>query len=225
MRAMILAAGRGERMGQLTVETPKPLIKVAGHHLIEYSLYALKKAGIHEIVINVSYHADQIKHALGNGERYGVNIYYSDEETALETGGGILQAMPLLGNEPFLVLSGDIITDYPLCNLPGEPLGLAHLVLVDNPVFHPRGDFCLFGQRIYYGKGHTLTFGNIGVYRPELFQHCEQGRFRLGELLKAEILNQQITGEHYTGFWNNVGTPEELVLVANYTESLSILSN
>jgi MurNAc alpha-1-phosphate uridylyltransferase len=224
MRAMILAAGRGERMGQLTQDTPKPLLKVAGHYLIEYSLYALQKAGIHEIVINVCYRADQIKHALGNGERYGVNIHYSEEETALETGGGIMQALPLLGSEPFLVLSSDIITAYPLPSLPTEPNGLAHLVLVDNPVFHPRGDFCLVGQRIYFGKGQTLTFGNIGIYRPELFAQCHSGRFRLGELLKAEILNQNVSGEHYAGFWHNVGTSEELITVANQTEHLSILS-
>ena len=224
MRAMILAAGRGERMGALTRAIPKPLLHVAGHHLIEYFIYALRKAGIHDIVINVCYHADLIKHTLGNGERYGVNLHYSEEDTALETGGGIQQALPLLGNEPFLVLSSDIITDYPLLDLPTEPNGLAHLVLVDNPVFHPHGDFCLYGERIYYGKGHTLTFGNIGIYRPELFRDCEPGRFRLGELLKTQILGQQISGEHYTGFWHNVGTQEELITVASHTEKLSVLS-
>jgi MurNAc alpha-1-phosphate uridylyltransferase len=225
MRAMILAAGRGLRMGPLTTETPKPLIKVAGHHLIEYSLHALKKAGIHEVVINVSYHAAQIKHVLGDGEQYGVNIYYSYEEAALETGGGIFQALPLLGDAPFLVLSSDIITDYPLHTLPREPEGLAHLVLVNNPTFHPLGDFCLAGERIYHGQDQTLTFGNIGVYRPELFQNCAAGRFRLGDLLKAEISNQRISGEHYRGLWNNVGTPEELAVAANSVASLPIFQD
>jgi MurNAc alpha-1-phosphate uridylyltransferase len=225
MRAMILAAGRGERMGQLTHDVPKPLLKVAGHYLIEYSIYALRKAGITDIVINICYHAEKIKAALGNGQRYGVTIHYSEEETALETGGGIFQALPLLGDQPFLVISSDIISAYPFQNLLREPQGLAHLVLVDNPVFHPHGDFSLFGERIYYGKGHTFTFGNIGVYRPELFAHCHAGRFRLGELLKAEILNQQVSGEHYKGFWHNVGTPEQLDLVNECAVDLSILSS
>ncbi len=227
MRAMILAAGRGERMGELTQAVPKPLLKVAGHYLIEYSLYALRKAGITDIVINICYHAQQIKDALGNGQRYGVTIHYSEEEIALETGGGIVKALPLLGDAPFLVVSSDIICDYPLQNILKDPHGLAHIVLVDNPVFHPHGDFCLFGQRVYYGKGQTFTFGNMGVYRPELFAHChhhEGGRFRLGEILKAEILNQQVTGEHFAGFWHNVGTLEQLELVQQYSDNLSILA-
>jgi MurNAc alpha-1-phosphate uridylyltransferase len=224
MRAMILAAGRGERMGALTQATPKPLLKVAGQYLIAYSLYALRRAGIHDVVINVCYHADQIQAALGNGERYGVHIQYSVETTALETGGGILQALPLLGPEPFVVLSSDIISDYDLQSLPAEPPGLAHLVLVDNPLFHPHGDFCLSGRRIYYGKDTTYTFGNIGVYRPELFAHSAPGRFRLGELFKAEILNEQITGEHFSGFWHNVGTPAELDKVAAQADQLAKVS-
>jgi MurNAc alpha-1-phosphate uridylyltransferase len=224
MRAMILAAGRGERMGHLTQDVPKPLLKVAGYYLIEYSLFALRKAGIHDVVINVCYHADQVKQALGDGGRYGVNIHYSEETTALETGGGIFQALPLLGREPFLVLSGDIITDYPLLNLPSEPKGLAHLVLIDNPAFHPGGDFCLAEQRIYYGSDATLTFANIGIYRPELFAHCEAGRFRLGDLLKTEIASQNVSGEHYTGLWHNVGTADDLNTAQNQAQGLSILS-
>lgn len=224
MRAMILAAGRGERMRELTHEMPKPLLKVAGHHLIEYSIYALRKAGITEIIINICYHAEQIKAVLGDGRRYGVTIHYSEEETALETGGGIFQALPLLGDEPFLVMSSDIICDYPLQNLLQEPHGLAHLVLVDNPVFHPGGDFSLSGRHICYDQGQTLTFGNIGVYRPELFAHCHAGRFRLSDVLKPEIINQQVSGEYYKGFWHNVGTPEQLNSVLNHADKLSFLS-
>jgi MurNAc alpha-1-phosphate uridylyltransferase len=210
MRAMILAAGRGERMGELTRAVPKPLLKLNGQYLIEYSLQALARAGIRDIVINVCYQKEMIIDALGTGARYGVNIEYSAEEVALETGGGIAKALPLLGDQPFLVISSDIITDYPLQNLPKEPLTLAHLVLVDNPVYHPAGDFCLYGRRIYYGKGHTLTFGNIGIYRPELFENCPPGKFRLTEIFRKGITMQQIDGEHYQGNWFNIGTPEEI---------------
>lgn len=212
MRAIILAAGRGERMGDLTQHTPKPLIKAGGRYLIEYAITALVKFGMKDIVINICYHADQIKKVLGNGELYGANFHYSEEAVALETGGGIYQALPLLGSEPFIVLSSDIVTDYALSKLPKEPVGLAHLVLVDNPRFHPSGDFCLQGQRIYHGKENTLTFANIGVYRPELFADCQPGRFRLGELLKREITNQKVTGEHHTGLWYNIGSPQELAV-------------
>jgi MurNAc alpha-1-phosphate uridylyltransferase len=214
MRAMILAAGRGERMGELTRDVPKPLLQVAGRYLIEYPLLALAKLGISDIVINICYRGEQIKTALGNGERYGVTLHYSEEETALETGGGIYQALPLLGENPFIVLSGDVITDFPLQRLPVEPTGLAHLVLVNNPLFHPQGDFCLEDKQIYYGKKETLTFANIGVYHPALFADCQPGRFRLGEILKKAVLAHQVTGEHYLGQWHNVGSAQELI-VAN----------
>jgi MurNAc alpha-1-phosphate uridylyltransferase len=223
MRAMILAAGRGERMCELTAATPKPLIKVGGRYLIEYSLRALAEAGIREIVINVCYLRDQIKETLGNGECYGVAIEYSDEDEALETGGGIVKALPLLGSDPFLVMSSDIISDFPLRSVLHQPKHLAHLVVVDNPPFHPQGDFCLYEQLLYYGKGHTYTFGNIGVYRPEMFQGMTVKRFRLGELLKTEILNQQVSGEHFEGFWHNVGTPEQLILADNFPDVLNSL--
>jgi MurNAc alpha-1-phosphate uridylyltransferase len=211
MRAMILAAGRGERMGVMTQDVPKPLLQVGGRYLIEYSLMALARAGIQEVVINVCYRGDQIQAALGGGERYGLSIHYSLEHEALETGGGIFQALPLLGPEPFIVLSCDVVTAYDLNRLPKEPHSLAHLVLVNNPDFHPKGDFCLLGQRIYLGVESTLTFANIGVYRPELFAGCRAGRFRLGELLKHAIANQKITGEHYDGPWYNMGTPADLL--------------
>jgi MurNAc alpha-1-phosphate uridylyltransferase len=218
---MILAAGQGKRMGELTREIPKPLLKANGRYLIEYSLQALANVGITEVVINVCYHADKIQQALGDGRRYGVDIQYSVEEEVLETGGGIYQALPLLGAKPFLVLSCDVVSDYPLQNLPMDPAGLAHLVLVSNPHYHPQGDFCLQEQQIFYGKGQTFTFGNIGIYRPELFAHCQPGKFRLGELLKRHILNHKVTGEHYEGVWHNVGTPEDLALLSEVAVSSS----
>jgi len=207
---MILAAGRGVRMGSLTDHTPKPLLKAAGKYLIEYSIDALTKIGVREIVINICYHKDHIKKTLGDGSRYGATFYYSEEQEALETGGGVFQALPLLGDQPFIVLSSDIITDYPLSQLPKEPEQLAHLVLVNNPEFHPRGDFCLTDKKIYYTEQNQFTFANIGLYRPELFANCKPGKFRLGDLIKNAVKNSQVTGEHYEGVWHNVGTPEDL---------------
>lgn len=210
MRGMILAAGRGERMGALTAELPKPLLKLAGRYLIEYPLLAFAQAGIREIVINVSYHAEKIQQALGDGAQYGVKITYSYEAERLETGGGIFQALPLLGTEPFIVLSSDIISEYPLQNLPQQPEGLAHLVMVKNPVYHPRGDFGLRGAKLDMKAQPSLTFSNIGVYRPELFADCKPGHFRLGKLLIEGILQDRLSGELYTGMWRNIGTPQEL---------------
>lgn len=210
MRGMILAAGRGQRMRDLTLRTPKALIDVAGKLLIEYSIDALIKNNIHDIVINICYFREQIKAAIGDGSRYGANIHYSEEEEALETGGGIVNALPLLGDDPFLVMSCDIITDFSLQNLPQQLSGLAHLVLVDNPAFHPQGDFSLLEQQVFLSSRATLTFANIGVYRPELFSNCKPEKFPLGPLLKNAAANGQVTGQHYKGRWHNVGTPEDL---------------
>jgi MurNAc alpha-1-phosphate uridylyltransferase len=220
MRAMILAAGRGKRMGDLTTHVPKPLLKLGEQYLIEYNLKALAKAGHKEIVINTSYLADQIKNALGDGSRYGVAIEYSFEETALETGGGIFQALSLLGDKPFVVVSADIVTEYPFEGLPKDPAGLGHLVLVDNPSFHPEGDFNLLGQRLYDNEGMRLTFGNIGVYRKELFDGCEPGCFPLNVLFHKAIKRHQLTGEYYRGGWHNIGTPEELVSAQNEVSAI-----
>lgn len=220
MRAMILAAGRGERMRELTHATPKPLLRVGDRYLIEYSLEALARAGIQEVVINVCYLAAQIVSAIGDGERYGLRIQYSHEDVALETGGGIYQALPLLGNDPFLVLSCDVITGFDLKQLPTSPAGMAHLVLVDNPDFHPHGDFCLLGQRVCLGKESTLTFANIGIYRPEMFAHAKPGKFKLGELLKYYIAEQQVSGEYYQGLWHNIGTPTD---IKKYTDAVTPL--
>lgn len=207
---MILAAGRGQRMAHLTKETPKPLLRVQGSYLIEYAIGALTKIGIKDIVINVSYLGEQIKSALGDGARYAVRLHYSEEPRALETGGGIFKALPLLGPDPFIVLSGDVIAEYPLENLINYPKKLAHLVLVDNPDFHPDGDFYLQGNEIVRSGKQKFTFSNIGVYRPELFAKCQPGSFRLGDLLKEAIAHDQVTGEYYQGVWYNVGTPEQL---------------
>jgi MurNAc alpha-1-phosphate uridylyltransferase len=227
MRAMILAAGRGERMGELTSATPKPLLRILDTYLIEYTLANLVRAGIRDIVINISYQAEQIKTILGDGKRYGVNILYSEEEKRLETGGGIFQALPLLGNDPFLVVSSDIITDYDLTKLPRQPTGLAHLVLVDNPSFHPHGDFGLEDECITMQAKPKLTFGNIGLYRPELFAACQPGHFPLKQLLFPAIAAAKVTGEYYRGIWYNIGTPQELETVTTVLrnrEDLTLLS-
>ena len=210
MRGMILAAGRGKRMGELTKDVPKPLIRVGGRYLIEYSLIALAKSGITEIVINVCYLGAKIKEAIGDGSRYGVTIQYSEEPKALETGGGVYKALPLLGPDPFIVLSSDVIIDYPLTQLLKEPEGLAHLVLVDNPLYNALGDFCLREGKIYCAAKSTLTFSNVGVYRPELFKGCQHGIFRLGTLLRDAVKEDKVTGEYYQGIWYNLGTQEEL---------------
>lgn len=211
---MILAAGRGERMGELTLNTPKPLLRANGKYLIEYAIESLKEADITDIVINVSYHGDQIKTALGDGKQYGVNILYSEEQERLETGGGIFQALPLLGQEPFIVMSSDIITDYPLQKLPKKLDGLAHLIMVDNPVYHERGDFGIKNGRIDFAAKPTLTFASLGVYSPNLFKNCTAGHFRLTQLLNPAIESGQISGEHYQGIWHNIGTHADLVAAA-----------
>ncbi|WP_303904867.1 N-acetylmuramate alpha-1-phosphate uridylyltransferase MurU [Thiohalomonas denitrificans] len=209
MKAMILAAGRGERMRPLTDTNPKPLLRAGGMALIEYQLKALACAGIKELVINHAHLGSHIEAALGDGSDYGIAITYSPEATALETGGGILQALPQLTPGPFIVVNGDVWTDYPFERLPPEPEGLAHLVLVDNPGHHCEGDFALHGSRVM-AEGARLTFSGIGVYRPELFEGCEPGAFPLGPLLRRAIGAGRVTGEHYRGRWMDIGTPERL---------------
>jgi MurNAc alpha-1-phosphate uridylyltransferase len=222
MRAMILAAGAGKRMGDLTLATPKPLLKVAGQYLIEYSIAALAKSGIEEIVINICHHAELIKQTLGNGQRYGVKLIYSVEETALETGGGICQALSLLGSDPFLVVSADIITDFPLQSLPSTLQQLAHIVLVDNPPYHPRGDFSLNNHQVGM-HGSLFTFANVSIINPRLFDDCQPGFFRLGDLLKKAANSGLVTGEHYTGMWFNVGTPDDLIHANQIFNSSNII--
>lgn len=209
---MILAAGRGERMRPLTDRTPKPLLPVAGRALIDYHLAALARAGLREVVINHAHLGEQIEAAIGNGSRHGLRISYSPEpEGALETGGGILQALSKLGPGPFVVINGDIWTDYDYARLPQTLDGLAHLVLVDNPPQHPDGDFHLHPDgRVREADGERLTFSGIGVYHPELFAGCEPGRFPLAPLLRRAISAGRVTGEHYRGDWFDIGTPQRL---------------
>ena len=210
MKAMILAAGRGERMRPLTDHTPKPLLKAGSQRLIEHHIQALAGAGITELVINHAHLGEQIETTLGDGNRYGVRIHYSAEGEALETAGGIVKALPLLGEAPFVVINGDVWCDFPLKCLPREPLGLAHLVLVDNPPHHPEGDFALVDGQVRQAGEPRFTFSGIGVYRPQLFSDLEPGRRPLAPVLREAMDNDQVSGEHYSGRWMDVGTPERL---------------
>lgn len=225
MKAMILAAGRGMRMRPLTDHTPKPLLPIAGKPLLAHHLIALAQAGIKEVVINLSYLAKEIQATLGDGKVYGVQIHYSLEPVALETGGGIYQALSLLGNEPFLVLSADIWTHYPYQLLTKKLNGnLAHLVVVDNPPYHLQGDFGLENAKLFNQAEKKFTFANIGVYHPDLFKDCQGGTFPLVKLLRPAIDAGQISGEHYQGEWFNIGTPEEWQkLSEKYDPNLSVL--
>lgn len=210
MKAMILAAGLGTRMRPLTDTTPKPLLRVRGKALIEYLIEALVTAGHLDIVINHSHLGQQIETALGDGGRYGARIVYSPEpDEPLETAGGIVQALPLL-SDPFLVVNGDIFTDFEFARLPLRLSGRAHLVLVDNPPQHPDGDFVLKGDRVTNDTGARLTFSGIGVYAHALFAGCTRGKRPLAPLLRAAMSDGQVTGEHYRGLWSDVGTPERL---------------
>lgn len=209
MRAMILSAGRGERMRPLTLSIPKPLVTIKGKPLIVYHIERLVNAGIQDIVINLGYLGDRIQHALGTGENFGVRLHYSHEDPILNTGGGILQALALLGSEPFLVLSADLYTDFPLATLIHTPLDLMHLVLVDNPEFHQHGDYGLNQGQLTL-TGERLTFSGIGVLHPDLFKGYPPKAFPLSEPFQQAIQQGRATGEHYTGLWYNVGTMEVL---------------
>ncbi len=212
MKAFILAAGRGERMRPLTDHTPKPLLVAGGKRLIEYHLTALVAAGVTDIVINHARLGAQIEEALGDGSRYGAHIRYSAEgDHVLETGGGIVKALPLLGAAPFIAVNADVWTDYSFADLPRQPDGLAHLVLVDNPAHHATGDFMLRDGKVYSeGEERRLTFSGIGVYRPELFAHCKPGVFPLAPLLREAMARNEVSGEHYSGHWLDIGTPQRL---------------
>lgn len=210
MKAMILAAGRGERMRPLTDTTPKPLLKAGGRHLIEHHLESLAAAGFESVVINHAYLGEQIEKQLGDGRRYGLSIRYSAEGEALETGGGIFRALPLLGDAPFVVINGDVWTDYPYARLRDRQVERAHLVLVDNPPQHPQGDFVLEQGRVHVGEGERLTFSGIGVYHPSLFDGCEDGAFPLAPLLRSAMEKGEVSGEYYRGQWFDIGTPERL---------------
>ncbi len=210
MRAMILAAGKGERMRPLTLTTPKPLIPVAGVPLIEYHLRALAQAGVKEVVINHAWLGDKIEAHVGDGARFGVQVVYSKESQPLETGGGIYKALPLLGDQPFIVVNGDVLTDYDFAALHKPLQGLAHLVLINNPEHHPEGDFSLQQGRVVSAATDTLTYSGIAVLHPELFLDCQAGAFKLAPLLRQAIAQGRVSGEHFNGCWIDVGTQERL---------------
>lgn len=239
MKVMLLAAGRGERMGELTANCPKPLLSVAGKPLIEHHIVSLVEAGFHEIVINVCYLADQIMDHLGNGSRWGASIVYSQETECLETGGGIVKALTdqALGEESFLVINGDVWTDFPLASLRSSAAGRqqAHLVLVANPSHNPAGDFCFADSGAMTttqtttqttkqtttlatksddgSRKETYTFAGVSVLHPSLFSQCRPGKFALAPILKQAMQHHQVTGELYQGEWVDVGTPERLDMV------------
>ena len=211
MRAMILAAGRGERLRPVTDSLPKPLVEVGGKALIERHLESLAAAGFREIIINQGHLGDLLPRRLGDGERWGIRIHWSDEQPeALETGGGIFNALPLLGQGPFLVVNGDIWTDYPFARMRAVKCDWAHLVLVPNPPHNPAGDFSLLGARVREEGAARQTFSGIGVYHPRLFAHCSPGKFSIVPLLRAAMRDHHVTGELFTGGWSDVGTLDRL---------------
>jgi len=224
MKAMILAAGRGERMRPLTDDTPKPLLMVAGKPLIQWHIEALARAGFTEIVINHAWLGQQIEDTLGDGAQYGVRIIYSAEgDTGLETGGGIYHALSLLtdakSETPFLVVNGDVVTDIDFSQLPQQITGLAHLVMVPNPEHHPQGDFVL-QDGIVVDKGEPrLTFSGIAIYRPQLFAQCTDDVFPLAPLLRQAMQQGQVSGESHVGEWLDVGTPERLIEAESLLDS------
>ncbi len=212
MKAMILAAGRGNRMRPLTDHTPKPLLQAGGVSLIAHQVRRLREAGFTELVINHAHLGEQIEQTLGDGSADGVRIQYSPEGQgqALETGGGIYHALPLLGNGPFLVTNGDIWCDLDYRQLSIGDKDLAQIVLVDNPPHHLDGDFALCGDRVLTTGTSKLTFSGIGLYRPELFADCTPGAFPLAPLLRAAIASGRCSGLHHRGQWLDIGTPERL---------------
>jgi N-acetyl-alpha-D-muramate 1-phosphate uridylyltransferase len=212
VRAMLLAAGRGERMRPLTDTVPKPLLPVGGKPLIVWHLQALRRAGIREVIINTSWLAQQLHAALGDGQQYGVTIHWSDEgPVALETAGGIIQALAFLGPEPFLVVGADVWSDIDFARLRLEPHSLAHLVLAENPAHHPRGDFGLSEGKVVERDSGRFTYTGIGLYTPEFFAgYAPPIRLPLIEPLRRAIGAGRLSGELYRGAWCDVGTPQRL---------------
>ena len=222
--ALIFAAGLGERMRPLTDHTPKPLLTVGGKPLIEWHLEKLAAIDVRYVVINTSHLAEQFPDALGDGSRWGMRIRYAYEgPTPLETGGGMLNALDLLGPEPFLVISGDVWTDADFAALPAEPAGVGHLLMVDNPAHHPGGDFSLDAKGVLHDDNAQprLTYSGIGMFRRELLEDWRAvindkaaaetpPRFKLRPLLERAMSLVQLRGSHYRGNWTDVGTPQRL---------------
>ena len=216
MKAMILAAGRGERLRPLTDEIPKPLIKVCGKSLIEYHLENLAKAGFKEIIINTAWLAEKIHLQLGDGSDYGVRIHYSDEGEALETAGGIINALPLFGDEPFIVVNGDIWCDFDFSTLTALGKNIqSHLVLVNNPAHNQQGDFALQDKLIKNTGDHMYTFSGIGVYTKHFFAGMDTGIAPLAPLIRKKCDNNLVSGQLYDGLWTDVGTMERLQELEN----------
>ena len=216
MKAMILAAGIGNRMRPLTLHTPKPLLKVGGKPLIVWHIEKLQKIGVQEIVINTAWLGEKLVDALGDGSQFGVKILWSHEGQGLETAGGIIKALPLLGNEPFILVNGDVWTtmDFaPLLNVQLQD-DLAHLVLVENPVQHPQGDFTLAANKAYTFEqarsGENLTYSGVAVMHPQMFDGLESGKRPLAPLLKQAMQQEKISAHKLQGGWMDVGTPERL---------------
>lgn len=222
MKAMILAAGRGQRMMPLTANTPKPLLKIADKPLIVWHLERLAKAGFKEIVINHAYLGQKIEDALGDGEKWDVNIEYSQEAKALETAGGIANALPILGESPFLVINGDVFCEIDFSQLKKVLIkpNLAHLVMVQNPPQHPNGDFVLHEGHLVMSGDQKLTFSGVGVYSPRLFQDVVKGEpAKLAPLLISAMKAGLITGECFEGIWHDIGTPKRLAQINSMMQS------
>lgn len=209
VRALLLAAGRGERMRPLTDDCPKPLLTVGKETLIERHLRKLNEAGVRDVVINVHYRADLIQEVLGNGERYGLNISYSLEQVLLETGGGARQALTFLGDAPFIIVSSDILVDYDYRRLMEPGILKNHVVLVRNPAHHSRGDFRLTADGLAR-LGNEATFAGIGVISPSLVRRCSKASYPLREVLFPAANEGALTGEMHLGYWSDIGTPQRL---------------
>jgi len=218
MKAMILAAGRGERMRPLTDSTPKPLLQAGKKPIIQRTIEQLVSSGHTEIVINIAHLGHKIIETLGSGNQLGASITYSDEgENALETAGGIINALPILGKEPFLLVNGDIASNYDFSQLHNKSFNLAHLVLIPNPAHHPEGDFHLTPSGVTTVDGNpTLTYSGIGLFNPVLFSDTPAGKVKLAPLLRNAMAQKKVTGEEFNGFWLDIGTPERLIEFDNY---------
>lgn len=211
MIAMILAAGRGERLRPITDKLPKALVEIRGISLLERHLTTVSDAGISDVVINLSWLGEQIVERVGSGAKYGLNVIYSPEgDNVLETGGGIYHALPMLGDAPFLVINADIFTDMPVPDFDLHASKLGHLVLVPTPRYRRNGDFDLARGIIRNGTAPRLTFSGVAVYRPEFFDDCKEGRFPLAPMLREAADNKQLQGSQYDGVWADVGTPRRL---------------
>ncbi len=211
MKAMILAAGRGERLRPLTATIPKCLVEVRGQSLLERHLRHVRDAGIESVVVNLGWLGDKIEARIGSGDAFGLDVRYSREgDDILETGGGIVKALPLLGDEPFVVINADVFTEMPVPVVELGPDMLGHLVLVPTPDYRPSGDFHLVDGLIRNSDEPTLTFSGVAVYRPEFFAHCEPVRFPLAPMLREAADSGRLSGSLYKGLWADVGTPDRL---------------